>query len=87
MNARFYIIVGIVGGVGGFVFARISDLYLKGEWMTSRSLKNLQALVIGLSNSYGLCFVVLLLGPGIVELPVRYNCIMRLILVYGKAVI
>ncbi|KNB42536.1 hypothetical protein JH06_3943 [Blastocystis sp. subtype 4] len=55
VNARFYIIVGVVGGVGGFLFARISDL----------SLKNLQALVIGLSNSY-----VLLLGPGIVELPV-----------------
>lgn len=55
--------------------------------MTIRSLKNLQALVIGLSNSYGLCFVVLLLGPGIVELPVRYDCEMGLILVYGKAVI
>ena len=36
-----------------------------------RSFSNLQGWVIGLSNSYGLLFVVFLLGPGLVELPVK----------------
>ena len=71
MNARFYIIVGLVGGIGGFLFARISDLCAFSHLFTSRKLDSIQPLVIGLSNSYGLCFVVFLLGPGLVELPVR----------------
>ena len=31
VNALFYIIVGVVGGVGGFLFARISDLFFFDE--------------------------------------------------------
>ena len=71
MNARFYIIVGLVGGIGGFLFARISDLCDFSHCFTSSKLDSIQPLVIGLSNSYGLGFVVFLLGPGLVELPVR----------------
>ena len=71
VNAKFYIIVGLVGGIGGFLFARISDLYGFSRRLTSRKLDSIQPLVMGLCNSYGLCFVVFLLGPGLVELPVR----------------
>lgn len=35
------------------------------------SFVSLQGWIIGLSNTYGLCFVVFLLGPGLVELPVK----------------
>lgn len=71
MNAKFYIWVGLVGGVAGVWFFLASDMY---SFMISNHLSSfvsLQGWIIGLSNTYGLCFVVFLLGAGLVELPVK----------------
>ena len=44
-----------------------------------RDFHSILPLVIGFSNTYGLCFSVFLLGPGLVELPVRFNLLVGLI--------
>lgn len=40
-----------------------------------RDTSGVQGLIIALSNTYGLLFVIFLLGPGLVELPIK-SCLL-----------
>lgn len=64
----------IIVGIAGPIFMIVSKTYFLYSFsflILSRSLQEIQSLVIALSNSYGLVLVVLLLGPGLIELPVK----------------
>lgn len=72
VNAKFYIWIVVIGGVAGVWFFFASDMYIFPFFFHNfSSFVSLQGWIIGLSNTYGLCFVVLLLGVGLVELPVK----------------
>ena len=74
VNAKFYIWVVLIGGIAGVWFFLVSDMYIfLILFLKFSSFASLQGWIIGFSNTYGLCFVVLLLGVGLVELPVEYD--------------
>ena len=64
----------IIVGIAGPIFMIVSKTYFLccfSFLILSSSIQEIQSLVIALSNSYGLVLVVLLLGPGLIELPVK----------------
>ena len=64
------IIVGIAGPIF-MIVSRTYFIYCLFFLILYSSIQEIQSLVIALSNSYGLVLVVLLLGPGLIELPVK----------------
>ena len=74
VNAKFYIWIVLIGGIAGVWFFFVSDMYIFSSYFLNfSSFASLQGWIIGISNKYGLCFVVRLLGVGLVELPVKYG--------------